>query len=90
MEDEFIKEKLAKWLSEKWVGGIACPVCKENDWGLYDQIWELRKFQKGDVALGGPIIPLVVITCNNCGHTMHFSALKIGLTETEDSHQPKK
>jgi hypothetical protein len=91
MEDQSNKEKLAQWLNEKWAGGIACPVCKQNDWGLYDQLWELRQFHKGgSLVLGGPIIPLAVITCNNCGHTLHFNALKIGLTTQDNSAQTPK
>ena len=90
MENQNIKEKLAKWLSQKWKGDISCPVCKKNNWVLYDQLWELRQFKKGGIVVGGPIIPLAIITCNNCGHTMHFNAIKIGLTTTDSKETSKQ
>lgn len=84
------KEKLAQWLNQKWVGGISCPVCKKNDWELYDHLWELRQFNKSGFFVGGPIIPLGVITCNNCGHTMHFNAIKAGLVSPDKTIEPSK
>ena len=85
------KEKLAVWLNEKWKEGIKCPVCKENDWGLYEQLWELKQFHKGATFnYERPMIPLAIITCNNCGHTMHFNALKIGLTIPDGLISSKK
>ena len=92
MENQGNKEKLAKWLNQKWKGGTYCPVCKENDWTLYDQIWELRQFHKGNLVAGGPIIPLAVLCCNNCGNTMNFNAIKLGLVsqDTKEKQEPSK
>jgi len=83
-------EKLAQWLNQKWKDKISCPVCKENGWELYEHLWELRQFNKSGFIVGGPIIPLGVITCKNCGFTMHFNAIKAGLVSRSDTVEPIK
>ena len=79
------REKFVAHLNNKWKEGIKCPVCKENDWAVHDTLSELREFNQGTFVVGGPIIPLASITCNNCGYTMNFNAIKAGLIEDEKS-----
>ena len=44
----------------------------------------------GNFVVGGPIVPLASITCNNCAHTMHFNALKAGLIENKQPEKKKE
>ena len=83
-------EKFVEHLNEKWKGGISCPVCKENNWNIHDSLSELREFNQGNMVIGGPVIPLASITCNNCGHTMNFNALKAGLLNPSPTKKPKE
>jgi len=83
MNNKIDSNKFAEHLNKKWKGEIFCPVCKENNWAISDSISELREFNQGAFILGGPIIPLASITCNNCGYSMHFNALKAGLISPE-------
>jgi hypothetical protein len=84
MNNKINEEQFTEWLNTKWKGGIHCPVCKENDWSIQDFVSEMREFNQGNFVVGGPIIPLASITCNNCAHTMHFNALKAGLIENKN------
>lgn len=70
--------KVIEWLNSKWQGAKTCPICRENKWIVSDKTVELHFFNPGGLVIGGPVIPLVVVTCNNCGHTLLFNALKVG------------
>ena len=59
---------------------VACSWCGQNKWGVEPTLVELRTFDPAAFVVGGPVYPLVTIICGNCGHTMLFNALKMGLT----------
>jgi len=77
------KQKFIDWVNQKWKGQKICPICGENSWGVFDNLWELRAFSQGNLNLGGPIIPLAALACKNCGYVMTFNALLAGLIEPE-------
>lgn len=89
MENKIDRQKFVDHINKKWKGGISCPVCKENDWIINDHLLELRVFNQGSFVVGGPLIPIASITCNNCGYIMHFNAIKIGLLEPENQDKEK-
>jgi hypothetical protein len=83
METKINQQKLLTHLSEKWKGR-SCSMCDARNWNLSDKLFELREFQGGELVLGtGPIIPLVVVTCNNCGNTVLVNAIKAGAIEPQ-------
>ena len=45
-------------------------------------VFELREFHQGSLALGTPIMPLVPVTCENCGNVVLISAVKAGALES--------
>lgn len=52
-----------------------------NNWNIEDKIFELREFNNGNLILGGgnsSIIPLLAITCTQCGNTQFLNALMCG------------
>ncbi len=58
-----------------------CPMCGGNEWNIEDKIFELREFNNGNLVIGGgssSIIPLLAITCTNCGNTQFINALMCG------------
>lgn len=81
MEKKIDGEKLINHLKEKWKGK-PCQMCGTGNWNISDSIFELREYNKGNIVIGGgPIIPIVPITCDNCGNTVFVNAIKAGLIE---------
>jgi hypothetical protein len=78
------KEKVAKWINTYWTGPKKCPICQDQKWVLLDNVWELRKYQDGTLVVGGPVLPVVVMMCNVCGHSILFNAIAIGALEKEN------
>jgi ribosomal protein S27AE len=73
--------KLLEELSAKW-NGRACPLCGKGSWIASEKIFELREYNDGDLVLGGgPITPVVPITCDNCGNTVLVNPLVLKIVE---------
>lgn len=70
-----------KHIAEKWQVPVACPVCKHNNWSVSQEILELREFHGGKMVVGGntAIVPIVPVTCSNCGNTVLFNPLVAGI-----------
>ena len=62
-----------------------CPACQQRGTlSVMPTLMELREFHGGDFVIGGsPIVPLVVLTCNNCGNTILINALVVGLLDEQ-------
>ena len=74
-------EKLVSHLKEKWKGQN-CTMCKTGNWTVSDTIFEIREYNDGNLILGaGPLVPIVPITCDNCGNTLFINAIKAGLVD---------
>ena len=67
-------DKLIDTINEKWVTKN-CPLCDTNDWTINPDLIELSKRNEDTV------IPLAIITCNNCGNTIFISPLAIKCLE---------
>ena len=77
-------KKVNAWLDEHWKGDRACPVCKNNRWGVSQEVMELRNFlrQNGRLVTGDEAVcPIVTVVCGTCGYAMFFSAIMMGLVE---------
>lgn len=63
-----------------------CPMCGEGVWIVNDTIFEMREFQGGNLVIGGgtAILPVVPVTCKQCGHTVFFNALTLGLIDSKN------
>ncbi|KAA8820489.1 hypothetical protein CSQ85_01510 [Bifidobacterium rousetti] len=66
------------WISEKWKRQ-QCPICDGTEWTVGNVV-EVRQFEDGNIVLGGgsTLIPLVPISCSDCGYTFFINALKSG------------
>lgn len=73
--------QIIQFLNERWKGAV-CPLCGTGNWQVVDKYFELREFNDGNLVLGGPnssIIPVIPVSCNNCGNTVFINALTTGL-----------
>jgi len=71
---DFDAAALLRFLQERW-GGRACPVCGKGPWQANDRIFQLTEFNQGNLVLGGPIVPVIPVTCSNCGNTVLVNAI---------------
>lgn len=83
-------DKLVSWVEEKWLGEKECPICKVASWGISNTLFELKSYGAGVITVGGPLVPLAVVTCSNCGYSITFNALRIGILPDEPKVEPHK
>lgn len=69
-----------------------CPLCgKRGTLSAMPTLMELREYHSGDFVVGGtPIIPLVVLTCSNCGNTVLINALAMKLMDIPSPSEGEK
>jgi len=83
---EIKTEKLISHLKTKWQGR-RCPLCNQGKWNVSDKVFELREYHGGGLVVGGtPIIPVVPVTCDNCGNTVLVNAIVSEAIQKEGSN----
>ena len=82
------QDKAIKHLNNKWINKV-CPVCQGNGWDIHPELYELRQFSSGNMVLGGPLIPLLVVECTNCGNTISMNAIRAGVVSPEGEGDSK-
>lgn len=75
-------EKAIEWLDIHWQGKRHCAVCGNTNWGIFDEVVEMRAFNEGRTVVGGSIFPHLAVVCNTCGNTLLFNAILAGLVES--------
>jgi hypothetical protein len=74
------KRQMLKRLDEAWGAERICPVCRHDEWAVFDTVFEVREFVGGGINVGGgTVIPCIVVTCKHCSNTLFFNAIKLGL-----------
>ena len=75
------REKMRDFLKNNWAIPRTCSVCHKNSWNISPEVFELRSFHGGSMVIGGKggIVPLILVTCANCGNTIFINALVAGL-----------
>lgn len=58
-----------------------CFICKSQQWNVSDIVFELREFQAGDLVVGGPVFPIIALTCAKCGNTLFLNAVVLGVLD---------
>lgn len=77
---------LLQRLQRQWREPQTCPICHEEDWKIPQSILELREYEEGEIIAypkDSSIIPLVAVTCTNCGYTFLINALTIHLLDDQ-------
>lgn len=60
-----------------------CSVCKHSDWEVNDTVFEMREFFGGNMVIGpSSIVPVIYVMCKNCGNSLLFNALRLGIVQT--------
>ena len=78
--DDDAKAKVREWVNARWKGHCQC--CGYNLWEGGRHLISLRiedPRQLGNLYIGGPMVPVVPITCKNCGNTVLVNALMMGV-----------
>jgi len=71
-------DTVIRHLTDKWKGR-SCPMCGTGRWNVSDKVFEIREFHDGNLVLGsGPIVPIVPVTCDNCGNVVLVNAIVAG------------
>ena len=81
---EMKSAEVIAFLSEKW-GTRACPMCNKGPWSVQDRVFQLSEFHQGSLVVGGPLIPVIPVSCGNCGHTVLVNAIIAGAVQPEQS-----
>jgi hypothetical protein len=79
-------EKILQFLTEKW-GDKNCSMCSKGPWEVQKKIFQLSEFHEGNLVVGGLLIPVIPVTCTNCGHTVLVNALISGAITPETTIQ---
>lgn len=86
MDQKMDVQEVVDWLNSQWQGAKVCPICKNNNWNISEKPVELREFHGGNLVVGGPVYPLISITCKVCGHILLFNAIVAGLLTPEQKN----
>ncbi len=66
-----------------WNGKRECPICNPTTaWGI-GTIVEVREFNEGNHCPGAAITPFIQVQCNNCGYTVLFNAIALGVVDRD-------
>ena len=79
MLTETERNKVQSWFKSKGVTYI-CEACKRTDWEI-GYLVSAPIFSNGVTTLGGPVLPMVPVSCKNCGFIRLFSAILLGLSK---------
>jgi len=70
-------DQLQNWMEEKDVD-TTCPACGNTGWVTSEMIAP-RVRSRARPSEEGTQVPMVPLTCDNCGHVRLFSAVKMDL-----------
>lgn len=82
-------EKAIAFLQEKW-GDRACPMCGKGPWTVQDKVFQLSEYHSGSLVVGGPLVPVIPVSCTNCGHTVLVNAIIAGAVKPDGPQQEPK
>ncbi len=80
--DEEQQNKILEHLNKALSKPLRCPICEDTNWGITDEVFEIRGFYEGDMQTGGGhTVPAIILTCKNCGNILLFNAGLIGIVD---------
>lgn len=74
------REKIVQHL-HKTVKTVECGWCGKNQWAPGPELGEIREYFPSGLQTGGITYPVVIVTCQNCAHTLLFNAVGMGIVE---------
>jgi hypothetical protein len=70
------REFATRWLAQHWKDRT-CPACRKNEWGMLEQLVQVPVGAR--IPIAPQEFPCVLVACRNCGHTLLFSAVRMGI-----------
>ncbi len=93
MPDEFGKltqadyATISRWWEARWKGPVICPICKTAEWSTASHVVVHHRLGANWAADGTAAYPMILVSCNNCAHTLSFSAVSMGVSAPYDVSQ---
>lgn len=84
------QERILARIQERAPGMGVCPICRSPEWRVQNAGYVVLTLQDNMAAFrigGGPSMPMVTITCQNCGNTQLLNMIVLGL---EDMVRPPR
>lgn len=63
-------------------------MCGVSNWSVHDSTFQLTEFNQGSIVIGGPVIPIIPVSCTNCGNTILVNAIIAGFIKPEIGGKP--
>jgi len=85
------RERTVAWYKDKW-SATECPHCNTRQWILGPNLITLRAvhpLEIGNLDMGAPVYPCIVLTCGNCGYTALVNAITSGIVLKEGPNASK-
>ena len=81
-------QRATQWVKEHF-SHTTCPGCGGHGFDLNSELFALLSLndQTGAVS-AGPVYPVVLLSCTQCGATLFVQALKAGVTINVVPHHP--
>ena len=77
---KYDEDKMLDHINNKWINKV-CPYCGHSDWNFDSRIYTPVEVHDGYVIrMQGEnnLLPLVAVTCLNCGNTVFVNAIASG------------
>ncbi len=71
------------WLNKRLKSGAECQICGHSPLKIGEYTFAPPVIIGGGGILQKTSVPFVAVDCDNCGHTLLFSAVKLGLFKKE-------
>lgn len=84
-------ERIKGAILAKWKGEKKCPICLANEWTIAPNcVTPMRlKGLSGSIMIGGgSTYPTAMLVCTNCGYTLNFNLVAIGIVPAKT--EPEK
>lgn len=76
-------EKALRWIEDNWVGQKECAICGNTGWFMGEAVGEMKQMSSRSkwIPGNGPSYPMIVLSCENCGYTLLFNAIVLGVMD---------
>jgi hypothetical protein len=72
------KREFENHINDKWSGEQKCSVCHVQRWAILDYVYEVSEIKPRDPR-NIKVTPLIQLMCLNCGNTLFFNAIYLGI-----------
>ena len=76
--DEARQKQIIDALNSKNVR-MPCPRCGSPNFGLVGESFVSIQENPGSFVVGGPVVPTVIVACNQCGYVTQHAQAALGI-----------